>query len=144
MSDHAIPCAACGHTDYHSQMVGCLADECTCETYTLRDRAADTAEGKRRGEEGGELALSGHAMTVSPEGNAWREKAEKRLAELIASGEVFTADDLTDAIGPAPSRNAIGGLFLSRKSEMTTVGFTTSSRPEGHGRALRQWQGLLA
>lgn len=144
------PCANCGHRAKHGEVSGCIANTaelgqpaawCPCDEYVApgRNRAADQAEGVRLGREGADAALHGYAVTVADQDD-WRTKADARLDELIAKGETFTSEDVVDAVGPAPSRNAIGGLFQSRKGEMAQVGWTTATRPEAHGRGLRVWQ----
>lgn len=145
---HKNPCADCGHRDLHGEVNGCVANTaalgepaawCPCREYAqvMRDREADQAEGIRRGREGADAALHGYAMNDG----TWRAAAEIRLAELIGAGVVFTSEDVIDKVGPAPSPNAIGGLFNSWKSRMVQVGFTTATRKEAHGRALRTWRG---
>lgn len=151
---HKNPCAICGHRNLHGEVNGCVANIaalgepaawCPCRTYVAaqaptRDRVADQATGIRLGQEGADAALHGYAMNDG----TWRAAAETRLAELIDTGVVFTSEDVIDKVGPAPSPNAIGGLFNSWKSRMVQVGFTTATRKEAHGRALRQWQGKAA
>lgn len=145
---HAKPCAECGHRTLHGTVSGCAQNTaelgqapswCPCRKYVepTRDRAAGRAEGVALGRAGADAALHGYAMNDGD----WRAAAEHRLDELIASGVVFTAEDVTDKVGVAPSPNAIGGLFQGRKRDMVLVGFTTATRPEAHGRALRTWQG---
>lgn len=147
---HPKPCANCGHQDMHGEVAGCIAvirtqpeTWCDCDAYVSpRDRARDTAQGVQEGIQGGDAALHGHALTYDT--TDWRAKAEARLEDLIERGTDFTAEDVTDVVGVAPSPNAIGGLFRGYKGRMKAVGFTTASRPEAHGRALRVWQGLPA
>lgn len=144
---HKDPCTTCGHQNLHGEVSGCIAnkagvgekaDWCGCRTYTQeRDRAADRAKGVALGQAGADAALHGYAMIAGE----WRGAADARLSELIDAGVVFTSEDVVDAVGPAPARNAIGGLFQSRKRDMVQVGFTTATRKEAHGRALRTWQG---
>lgn len=144
---HPQPCANCDHRHKHGEVSGCIAVTsengarvtwCDCDTYVNpRDRKADRAAGQAAGESGGDAALHSYAMNDGE----WRAKAEERMEVLIARGTDFTAEDVTDTVGVAPSPNAIGGLFGAHKSRMTPVGFTTASRKEAHGRALRIWKG---
>lgn len=136
----------CGHlASAHSRLVGCLDLDCDCDALdlgrprSLTEKAADTARGRELGRQGQETAQASHAMTVSPEGADWLKRAEERLDQLIQSGQEFTADDVTELVGVAPSPCAIGGLFRGRKRDMKTVGFRESTRPVAHARALRVW-----
>lgn len=147
---HPQPCADCGHQDMHGEVAGCIAlattnpdTWCDCGAYVSpRDRARDTAEGIQRGTQGADAALHGHALTY--DSTEWRTKAEARLDALIERGTDFTAEDVTDVVGAAPSPNAIGGLFKAHKARMAAVGWTTASRPQAHGRGLRVWKGIPA
>lgn len=103
-------------------------------------RAEEQAEGIQLGEEGGQAALHGYALTVAEEGRQWRILADLTLDALIRDGAPFTSEDVVHVIGPAPSRNAIGGLFAGRKKEIKVVGTTLATRKEAHGRILRVWQ----
>lgn len=145
---HPKPCAECGHQDMHGEVAGCIAlattnpdTWCDCDVYVSpRDRAADRAEGVQRGTEGADAALHGHALTH--DGTGWRDKAQDRLDTLLERGTDFTAEDVTDVVGVAPSPNAIGGLFKANQKRMTGVGWTTATRPEARGRGLRVWKGV--
>lgn len=147
---HPQPCVNCGHTDLHGEVAGCIAvirtnpdAWCPCDEYVSpRDRARDQAQGVQEGRAGADAALHGHAMTY--DSTEWRARAEARMEALIERGTDFTAEDVTDVVGVAPSPNAIGGLFLSFKSRLTTVGYVTATRPEAHGRALRVWKAKAA
>jgi hypothetical protein len=146
---HPQPCANCGHRNLHGEVSGCTANTaelgkpaiwCPCDKYVApRDRAKDLAEGVRLGREGADAALHSYAVNVADQ-DTWRTKAEAVLDDLIATGDQFTSEDVVDKVGPAPSRNAIGGLFQGRKADMEVIGFTQATRPEAHGRALRIWK----
>lgn len=147
---HPKPCQNCNHQDLHGEVSGCIAVVatkprtawCPCDTYVSPRNKAETArEGRQAAAQGMEAAQAGHAMTRTLEGPEWRTKAEARLSALIARGTDFTAEDVTDVVGAAPSPSAIGGLFRGRKADMVAVGFTTATRAEAHGRALRVWKG---
>lgn len=147
---HPQPCANCDHRAMHGGIGGCIAVTstnpdrwCDCDAYVHpRDRARDQAAGAQAGTDGADAALHGHALTHDP--TEWRSKADARMAYLIAQGGTFTAEDITDAVGVAPSPNAIGGLFKANKARLEPAGFTTATRPEAHGRALRVWRGRPA
>lgn len=118
---YPAPCATCDHNAFHSLVAGCVAEVntpgpfvqwCDCTRYVSpRDRQADLQEGRQRAHDGAEAAASGHAMTYDP--TDWRKRAQDRLDELLARGTDFTAEDVTDVVGVAPSPSAIGSLFLS-------------------------------
>lgn len=147
---HPQPCAECGHRDMHGEVAGCIAVAstnpdtwCDCDAYVSpRDRAQGRAQGIQEGIQGGDAALHGHALTYDP--TDWRAKAEARMEDLIGQGIAFTAEDVTDVVGVAPSPSAIGGLFRGYKGRMDAVGYVVASRPEAHGRALRVWKGRPA
>ena len=73
--------------------------ECPANTFTgihvYRDSAIGPAckhcHGMKRAIEGQDRALSAQP--------AWRERAETALADLIASGEPFTSEDITATVG---------------------------------------------
>jgi len=149
---HPQACANCGHRDMHGEVAGCIAVTrtnpdawCDCTTYVSpRDRAETARQGRQAAQEGMDAADASYAMTVNPDGAAWREAAQERLDVLIERGTDFTAEDVTDVVGVAPSPNAIGSLFRSAKGRMEAAGFTTATRAEAHGRALRVWRGKPA
>lgn len=147
---HPRPCEDCGHRDMHGEVAGCIAvigtnpDQwCPCNTYASpRDRAQTAREARLAADQGMDAAQASHAMTVSPEGPEWTAKAKARLDALLDSGREFTAEDVTDAVGVAPSPSAIGGLFNTKafKSRAVMVRIDTATRKEAHGRPLRVWQ----
>lgn len=150
---HPKPCATCGHQSLHGEVSGCVAPVsevgervrwCDCTEYVNpRDRRADRAEGVQRGADGAEAAATGHAMTYDPDD--WREAADARLDVLINRGTDFTAEDITDVVGVAPSPNAIGALFRTSnfRSRAEQVSVVLASRPAARGRMLRVWRGKV-
>lgn len=75
---------------------------------------------------------------------AWVERAERWFGS-VRPGVDFTADDLRDLVGDPPAHgDAMGAVFRKahRSGLITCSGFTTSTRPDAHGRALRTWRRL--
>jgi hypothetical protein len=73
----------------------------------------------------------------------WSEQAEWWLGYLVYRGDVITADDLIREVGlPTGSGNQVGARFRKWHAQgvLEPVGYTPSTRPEGHGRAVRQWR----
>lgn len=111
----------------------------TAEPLTL-DQALEESleEGRRRRDAGMEFAT--HSTLIS-----WKRVAEKRLAELAATGREFTAEDLRERVGhPLGSHdNSMGPLFgaAARRGEIVHVGYQQATRPEAHARILRVWRG---
>lgn len=106
----------------------CLTAGCACETYVPGV------------EVGQQLARQGAAAAYANAGDVWRRKAKARIRELIKAGVPFTSEDVVEKVGPAPSRNAMGGLFNGYRDQMEVVGYTQASRPEAHARVLRIWK----
>lgn len=77
---------------------------------------------------------------------AWHRACDATIANLAATGDPFTADDVRAVVGPpvAASPQAFGARFHAAHSAevIVPVGFTTSDRPERHGGILRVWQGV--
>jgi hypothetical protein len=152
-----ITCNLCTHPAAdHSDLAGCLFSEgttyCDCrETQaqiamqTARNeplsaqRAAGRAEGRRRRDVGAEAAGSAAPGALV---TAWRVDAAKAMNDLIASGVVFSADDLVDRVGMPPVANMVGAQFVgaSTAKRIVAVGYVAASRPESHGRIQRTWQ----
>lgn len=133
------PCANCHHLAAHSAIVGCLAEDCDCETYARPQAETPVQEGQRLGQEGGDAALHSYAV----EATDWRARAQERLDQLLKDGVEFTANDVTAVAGVAPSPSAIGGLFKANKKRMTFVRWDDQNgRPVAHGRPLRVWKSL--
>ena len=81
---------------------------------------------------------------------SWRTDAEKALDELIASGVLFTPDDVWEKVGwPDPthaansSNNAMGALFrdYSSRKKIEAVGTTRSTQPHRKKGMVRVWRG---
>lgn len=146
---HPTPCVTCGHDSLHGEVSGCVSMRtdpsktgkwCDCTQYVpTRNQVAGLRAGRAAAAEGMAAAADGFAMTHDT--TAWRPRAQARLDELIAKRADFTAEDVTDVVGPAPSPNAIGSLFRGARDRMEVGGFTVASRPEARGRALRVWTG---
>lgn len=72
----------------------------------------------------------------------WAAKAE-RWFWSVSYLAIFTADDLREMVGDPPAHgDAMGAVFRKahRSGVIQRVGFTTSTRPDAHGRALRTWR----
>lgn len=75
----------------------------------------------------------------------WRVAAEEVIADLARDGVEFTADDVTDRIGPALG-SATGGMGAMFRKMVTAgviecVGYRQSRRVERHGSVVRVWRG---
>lgn len=107
---------------------------------TLLDHLEDLErrEAQRRRDEG--VTVAHHATHTG-----WRLMAERVLGELADAGEPFTVDDLRQRVGHplASSDNSMGALIAgaAKRGRIRAVGFAQSSRPESHGRWVRQWVG---
>jgi hypothetical protein len=89
----------------------------------------------------GQLALALQTDQAAERAEDWTRKAVQLVREFDFGP--FTADSLTAVIGRPPgSGNAVGALFhqLAREGLIEAVGWTTSSRPERHGAAIRIWR----
>ncbi len=88
------------------------------------------------------------ALTVASASThtGWRLVAERSIAELAATGEPWTADDLRERTGdPVGSHpNAMGGAINAavRRGIIEPVGYDQARRPEAHARVLRVWRGV--
>ena len=71
------------------------------------------------------------------EGEAWLAKAREAARALCGRGEAVTIDDVQAEIGPPPRPNMAGGVF---RVGFQHVGYTTSSKPEGHGNKIGMWR----
>ena len=68
----------------------------------------------------------------------WLSKARK-FAENYAKEHTFvTSDNVVQGVGRAKTINATGALF--RNGMFESVGYTSSTRPEAHGREIRIWK----
>lgn len=93
------------------------------------------------GREAGRVASELAHMAADPE---WAEKAWAWIVRKAEAGEMFTADNLVEAVGmPDAHRNAVGGLIrrASTSKLIQSVGTTQSTRKETHGRLVRVWLG---
>jgi hypothetical protein len=74
----------------------------------------------------------------------YQEAALAAIRDLAAMGAHFSADDVTRACGPAPSKAALGAAFrrAARAREIECVGFMTSDRVSRHGGLQRLWRGV--
>jgi 6-O-methylguanine DNA methyltransferase, DNA binding domain len=70
----------------------------------------------------------------------WADEAWRYVNQL-PTGKVFTADDVTEAVGQADSPGAVGALFrqLSTKKLIEFHGYTKTRRITSHGRDLKEW-----
>jgi hypothetical protein len=78
-----------------------------------------------------------------------RAAIETALAELIAGGEPFTADDVHRLLGDdfhPHSPSLVSALFGTWRiaGRIRPVGWTTSTRPSRHAAAVRVWTGAQA
>ena len=71
------------------------------------------------------------------EGRPWVEQARSAAKSIVILEGSATIDDVYDAIGPPPSANMAGGVF---RTGFVLVGYTTSSKPEGHGNKIGKWR----
>jgi hypothetical protein len=95
-------------------------------------------------DDGLRLRDDGMRAALHASDSRWKVAAEDALADLIASGLEFTADDLRARVGVlASSPNALGALIAkaARRDQIAPTGVTTSTRPERHGGLLRTWKG---
>ena len=123
--------------------------ECPANTFTgihvYRDSAIGPAckhcHGMKRAIEGQDRALSAQP--------AWRERAETALADLIASGEPFTSEDITTTVGLPKGRiesngnNAVGALVAHARREglIQSAGRRPSRNPRSYGAMIVVWIG---
>ena len=123
--------------------------ECARNTFTgihvWRDSAVGMAckfcHARKRAVDGQERAYNAAA--------SWTDNAQAALDALIAAGEPFTSEDVTEAIGlPAGHHetnrnNAVGALIgnASREGLIANVGHTPSRSPRSNGATLVKWRG---
>ena len=72
----------------------------------------------------------------------WDRRAQQWVIDL-GRGQMFTADDLVEAIGlPVGSSNQVGAFFnyLAKHWMIRLNGYTTSKRKSNHGRLIREWE----
>lgn len=118
---------------------GLPLDQLTPGTPTIVDDRAlgsgKRAAGRHDHARAESMARAGHAQ--------WREAARDRLWLLIRSGETFTADDVTAAVGMPPNGGVLGALFRDAKKAgaLQLVDLGVSRRLDRHGGAQRVWRG---
>lgn len=144
----ATECKTCQHgPSDHSPMVGCYAatDDgkgfCNCPQYVAPPSRNETlTEGRARRDDGMAKAGTGTPGVLSSD---WRDKAAEAMAELAATGEEFSADDLVEKVGPPPHPNMLGPTFgnAARADLINAVGFRQATRASAHARVQRTWKG---
>lgn len=75
----------------------------------------------------------------------WKDRAERAMSRLQASGRDFTADDLTASAGMPDRTNAVGAVFShwSRDGLIIPVGIRKGgARKEQHARRITVWRGV--
>lgn len=103
-----------------------------------RSLQAPVEEGRRLRDQG--VRTAEHGLDTR-----WRVAAEAVIAQLAATRQPFTSDHVTARVGPALG-SATGGMGAVIRGAATrglirAAGYVTSSRPEAHGRPIRQWVG---
>lgn len=88
--------------------------------------------------------LGGQAALVAKQ--EWSDKADAWLETLI-SGDLFTSEDLVQAIGYPDQRfsnlnNAVGAKIRdwAHKSLSVHRGYAKSTRPVSHARIIKLWE----
>lgn len=112
----------------------------------MTEPTLDDALEQQRAEEAARRRDHGRDAALHASHPYWRVYAEDALERLAHRGTPFTADDLHREAGGQlgeATNAAIGGLFAqaAKRGLITQCGYTTSTRPEAHGRVLRQWRG---
>lgn len=74
----------------------------------------------------------------------WSDHARRALAELVATGNDFTADDLIALVGthaPNGTNNTIGSVIgaARKRGEIVAVGTVKSTQPRRRGGMVRLW-----
>lgn len=75
----------------------------------------------------------------------WRDCADRAIDYLAASGQPFTAADLTELGVPAPDHpNRWGALFQAayRSGRIVPVGYARSTAASRHAGVVRVWCGV--
>ena len=74
----------------------------------------------------------------------YQEAAFTAIQDLARSGDVFSSDEISAILGPAPSPGAIGAAFrrAARAGVIEACGYTTSKRVSRHGGLQRLWRGV--
>lgn len=108
-------------------------------TFRAVDKAADRDLGKRLADRGMDKAETAEALTGD-----WVERADAELKRLARTGDRFTAETLTGAVGRPSHHNALGARFnaAARQGLIRKVGYTNANRSAAHSRGLAVWQGV--
>jgi hypothetical protein len=91
--------------------------------------------------------LRDHGMTIATivQPDEWRAAVDDRIAALAATGEPFTADDVSSVVGDSPtgSQGAMGARFNAavRRRVIVCVGYVPSRRTSTHLHRVAQWVG---
>lgn len=107
-----------------------MSEQATLESYRDEMTTAARSAGETR-------------SLATVDADDWSSAAWDAIVRLAYSGREFTADDVTQAIGAAPSPGAAGAVFraAARTRLIVAVGVRTSSRLQRHGGLLRVWRG---
>jgi hypothetical protein len=93
------------------------------------------------------LKVDGMAAADEHTDADWKAAADAAIAQLAATGQVFTSFDL-DALGvPAPDKSARYGprfLAASKAGLIVATGYAKSRRPTTHASIVRTWVGAEA
>ena len=86
---------------------------------------------------------SGEQAARSGIADDWSDAAWREIHRLAQTGRQFSADDVTSAIGSAPSPGACGAVFRAAAGTglIVCVGVQTSKRIQRHGGIQRLWAG---
>lgn len=95
--------------------------------------------------EGSALKESGMRLVETAEAIAgpWVEQFDAELSRRAASGEEFSAEDITAVVGRPSHPNAVGARInaAARKGLIEKVGVVKASRRERHANEMRLWRG---
>ena len=125
----------CDHGRAEHDDKGCM--KCACWYSHDELVRAGVIEGEVRKAEGIALIID----SESPELDEWRETAY-RWMDGLRPGVEFTSTDLVDAIGIAPSPNAVGAVVRAtaqRGSIRKTDRYVKSARPTCHAAIVAVW-----
>lgn len=97
----------------------------------------DYAKGKRKKEQG--IAR----VTGNAENDAWRQAAQTFILRLNEN-EMFTSDDLVEAVGLPPSVNGVGAFLhsMAQKGWIVKRGFKPATRASRHGAIVAIWEAV--
>lgn len=91
--------------------------------------------------------LRDHGMLIADlvQPDQWRAAVDERIAALAATGQPFTADDVSAVVGDSPtgSQGAMGARFnaAARRKVIVRVGYVPSRRTSVHMHPVAQWVG---